>query len=439
MSFEKFNFNLKIQATLKTLGFVEATPIQAQAIPFVMEGRDLLGLAQTGTGKTAAFVLPILEQISKSKIDGKVDGVRALILAPTRELASQIEEVVATFGKPLGIYSNTVFGGVSVGRQVQELRRGIDVVVGCPGRVLDHIRQGTIRLNKLQTLVLDEADQMFDMGFIPTVRQIIKALPVTRQNLMFSATMPKDIRFLAEDILRNPERIEVSNTQPVATVTHAIYPVSQGHKTGLVLELLKHTDTESVLIFTRTKHKAKRLALKLSEMGHKVTSLQGNLSQNQRTAAMQGFREGKYQIMVATDIAARGIDISTISHVINYDTPDSPETYTHRIGRTGRAARNGDAFTLVSPDELFKLKSIERLMRTNIERRTCATFDYNAPIDKSKSTFDRPERQWNRSRRAESGPEQRRPVGGPQKRNFRDSYGAGQRNNRGRSGRFAVA
>ncbi len=374
MNFTKFNLHPAILDAVVTQGYEIPTPIQEQGIPLVLAGKDVMGLAQTGTGKTAAFVLPILERLAKSK----AKKIHALILAPTRELAEQINDVVSTLGKGLRVRSLSVYGGTSMGRQVQELRRGVDVVVGCPGRVLDHLQQGTMDLRGVEVLVLDEADQMFDMGFIPTIRQILKRLPKERQNLLFSATMPSDIRRLAEEVLKNPETVQVGTNSPATTVSHAIFPVSAGLKSALLVKLLEKTDTDSVLIFVRTKHRAKRLATELEGLKFKVAALQGNLSQSRRAAAMAGFRSGKYQILVATDIAARGVDISSISHVINFDIPDTAEAYTHRIGRTGRAAKTGDAFTLVTHEDAGMVRQIERALKAPLERRTLEDFDYKS-------------------------------------------------------------
>lgn len=372
MGFSSFNLDPRIQAVLTEQGFTTPTPIQTQAIPSLLAGKDVMGLAQTGTGKTAAFVLPMIEKLAKTRSR----DVRALILTPTRELAQQVEEVVHTFASKVGLRSTCIFGGSSLFRQVQDLRRGVDIVVACPGRLLDHVERQSIRLDKIEILVLDEADQMFDMGFLPTVRQIIRQTPKNRQTMLFSATMPADIRSLAQETLHNPERIEVGKREPTATVSHAIYPVSSNLKSALLLKLLKGTDTGSVLVFVRTKHRATRLALQLVEKGFKATSLQGNLSQGQRDRNMRGFRSGEYQILVATDIAARGIDISSISHVVNFDIPSTVEAYTHRIGRTGRAAKTGDALTLVGPEDSSMVRSIERAMGSKIERRKLDDFDY---------------------------------------------------------------
>jgi ATP-dependent RNA helicase RhlE len=339
-----------------------------------MAGRDVVGLAQTGTGKTAAFVLPILQRLLK----GPRGRVRALIIAPTRELAEQIHTAIGDLGRQTRLRSVTLYGGVGITPQISRLRAGVEIVVACPGRLLDHLGQGTVRLDALEVLVLDEADRMFDMGFLPDVRRILKHVPARRQTLLFSATMPEDVGRLAREILHEPVTVRAGHNQPLETITHALFPVATHLKTPLLLALLKRTDTGSVLVFTRTKHRAKRVAQQLQRAGYPATSLQGNLSQNQRQASMAGFRDGSFQIMVATDIAARGIDVSLISHVINYDVPDTVEVYTHRIGRTGRAARTGDAFTLVTPEDGDMVRSIERALGSRLERRTLADFDYKA-------------------------------------------------------------
>ncbi|MEA2574817.1 MAG: ATP-dependent helicase RhlE [Chloroflexia bacterium] len=394
MTFKSFNLDPRVMSGVEALGYEVPTPIQNQAIPPVMQGRDVMGLAQTGTGKTAAFVLPILQRL----LDGPRGHVRALILAPTRELAEQIDEAIKALGVKTGLRSLTLYGGVGIHPQIQTLRKGVEIVVACPGRLLDHLSQRTITLQNLEVLVLDEADHMFDMGFLPDVRRILRHVPVQRQTLMFSATMPDDIRHLAEDVLHNPITVQVGHSMPIATVSHALYPVPSHLKTDLLMELLKHTDTESVLIFTRTKHRAKRLGENLDKAGYSATSLQGNLSQNRRQAALDGFRDGKYQIMVATDIAARGIDVSSISHVINYDVPGTADAYTHRIGRTGRAAKTGDAFTLVSEEDAVMVRTIERVLGTKVERRTVAGFDYGKGAPARSNEFARAPREPQRRR-----------------------------------------
>lgn len=356
-----------LAARVAAANYLAPTPIQEQSIPLVLAGKDLLGLAQTGTGKTAAFVLPILERLGASK---GTRHVRAVVLAPTRELAEQIHDTVKLFSARSGLRSTTVYGGVSMPGQVRTLRGGVDIVVACPGRLLDHLQQRTIDLSQVEVLVLDEADHMFDMGFLPTVRRILEKLPTQRQSLLFSATMPAEIRELALEILRNPATVQVSPTTPTSTVSHAIYPVQQSEKTAALLRLLSDHNEGSVLVFCRTKHRAKRIAEQCRRAGQSATCLQGNLSQNRRQEALDGFRKGLYRVMVATDIAARGIDVSSVTHVINYDIPSTVDAYTHRIGRTGRAARTGDAFTLVTAEDAAMVRSIERAMRARLERRT---------------------------------------------------------------------
>jgi ATP-dependent RNA helicase RhlE len=399
MVFQKFKLHPQVADGVKAAGYKSPTPIQEQAIPSVMAGCDVMGLAQTGTGKTAAFVLPILHRLMK----GERGRVRALIIAPTRELAEQINESIGLLGRHARLKSITVYGGVGVNPQIEKLKRGVDIVVACPGRLLDHIGQGTINLSHLEVLVLDEADQMFDMGFLPDIRRILKHVPRERQTLLFSATMPDDIRRLANDILVEPVTVQVGNTAPPVTVSHALYPVSQHLKTPLLLELLHHTDTESVLVFTRTKHRAKRLGEQLEKAGYRAASLQGNLSQNRRQAALDGFRDGSFQMLVATDIAARGIDVSQVSHVINYDIPDTAEAYVHRIGRTGRAAKSGDAFTLVTSEDAAMVRTIEKRLNTQLERRTLEGFDYSTPAPHKDTEFARPPREPQRRKPQAAG------------------------------------
>ncbi|MCX7719424.1 MAG: DEAD/DEAH box helicase [Candidatus Sumerlaeaceae bacterium] len=372
MSFTAYLFDPRVAAGVAACGYKTPTPIQAQAIPPALEGRDVLGLAQTGTGKTAAYALPILNRL----VGGPRGALRALVVAPTRELAEQIRGAVQQLGARTGLRATAIYGGVGMGRQIEALRRGSDIVVACPGRLLDHIRQRTIDLARLEVLVLDEADMMLDMGFLPDVRRILTHVPARRQSLLFSATMPAEIRLLARELLREPATLTIRPSAPVETVSHALYPVAQHLKTALLMEILSRTETGSVLVFTRTKHRAKRLGAHLARAGHRAASLQGNLSQAARQAALNGFREGRYQILVATDIAARGIDISRVSHVINFDIPDTTDAYTHRIGRTGRAQRSGEAFTLVTAEDASKVREIERVLGVAIERRHMEGFDY---------------------------------------------------------------
>ncbi|MCX5970588.1 MAG: DEAD/DEAH box helicase, partial [Coprothermobacterota bacterium] len=374
------------EAGVLAAGYARPTPIQEQAIPPVMEGRDLLGLAQTGTGKTAAFVLPILQRL----LSGPRRTLRALIVAPTRELAEQTHEFFSELGRKTGLVSITIYGGVSMRPQVTKLAAGADIVVACPGRLLDHLGQGTINLSKVEVLVLDEADRMFDMGFLPDIRRIIGHLPSQRQTLLFAATMPDDIRRLARDIMNQPATVQIGQVAPAETVAHALYPIEPHLKTPLLMELLQRTDTDSVLVFTRTKHRAKRLGEQLQRAGFQAASLQGNLSQPRRQEAMEGFRDGSYRVLVATDIAARGLDVSLISHVINYDIPDTVDTYIHRIGRTGRAEKNGEAYTLITGEDREMVQAIERLLGEQIERRRIDGFDYKAPAPSKNLEFARP-------------------------------------------------
>ncbi len=394
MDFNTFDFHHQVAAGVKAARYITPTPIQAEAIPLVMQGHDIVGLAQTGTGKTAAFVLPILHRLMQS---GR-RHVRALVVAPTRELAEQIHEAIETLGRRTGLKSVTIYGGVGFNPQVDKLKRGAEIVVACPGRLLDHLNQGTVDLSHLEVLVLDEADRMCDMGFMPDIRKIIKHVPAKRQTLLFSATMPDDILHLAREVLKAPVTVQVDTTGPASSVSHKLYPVEQHLKTALLLELLRHTDTESVLIFTRTKHRAKRLGEQLGKAAYRAASLQGNLSQAQRQAVMNGFRNGTFQILVATDIAARGIDVTQISHVINYDMPDSTDAYTHRIGRTGRNAKTGDAFTFITSEDEYMVHSIERVLRAKIKRCTLNGFDYKKAAPSRDTEFARPPRQPQRRR-----------------------------------------
>jgi ATP-dependent RNA helicase RhlE len=386
LHFKSFNLDPSILAGIEDLGYSEPTEIQSLAIPPGLQGRDVLGLAQTGTGKTAAFALPILQRLLKEKSG----GVQALILAPTRELADQIHQAICSLGSHTGLRSIPIYGGVGINPQIRALRAGVPIVVACPGRLLDHINRGTVNLSAVKTLVVDEADRMFDMGFLPDLRRIMKHLPRRRQNLLFSATMPGDVRHLAHEILQSPQTVQAGILAPAETVSHTLYPVEAHLKTKLLGELLHRTDMESVIVFTRTKHRAKRVAQQLERAGHRATSLQGNLSQNQRQRAITGFRRGTFKIMVATDIAARGIDVTQISHVINYDVPDTVDAYTHRIGRTGRVSRLGDAFTLATRDDKPIVLAIEKVLGERIERDTIAGFPYDAPMPAAGNSAGRP-------------------------------------------------
>ena len=375
MNFTQFNLDPRLMQGVKKAGYETATPIQEAAMPAALRGRDIIGTAQTGTGKTAAFVLPILNKL----LNGQRGTPRALIVTPTRELAEQINDVIKTLSAGTRLKSTTIYGGVGAAPQIQALRNGAEILVACPGRLLDLIAQGHARMANIEMLVLDEADRMFDMGFLPDVRRIVRAVPEKRQTMMFSATFPPDVELLAKQALKEPQKIAMGIVKPAHTVAHALYPVPQHLKSVLLIELLKRTDTNSVLVFTRTKHRAHRVAQQIQKAGFKVTSLHGDRSQGQRQAALKGFKSGHHDIMVATDIAARGLDIETVSHVINYDMPDTADAYIHRIGRTGRAQRTGDAFTLVTDDDKDMIRTLEKIMGQPLKRETLEGFDYARP------------------------------------------------------------
>jgi ATP-dependent RNA helicase RhlE len=387
--FEQFSLDPRIVAGIKTAGYTTPTPIQQQAIPIVLQKRDILGLAQTGTGKTAAFMLPILQRLSLSP----ARHIRALIIVPTRELAEQIHQTAISLGRNTRVRSATVYGGVSKFPQLKSLRQGVDIVVACPGRLLDLLSDNTIDLSRVEILVLDEADQMCDMGFLPDVRRILKRVPAQRQTLFFAATMPDEIRSLADSILHDPVTVQIGIIAPIETVSHALYPVPQLLKPALVTALLHQKTMDRVLIFTRTKHRALNLARKLAKDGFRTSALQGNMSQNQRQSALDGFRNGKYDILVATDIASRGIDVSDISHVINFDIPNTVDAYIHRIGRTGRAQATGKAFTLSGPEDEKMIRDIEKVLGAKIERERLAGFDYSNRTSESPSQQNRVIRQ----------------------------------------------
>ena len=373
MSFQDFSLHPKVLAGVSSMGFTKPTPIQEQSIPVSLKGRDLLGLAQTGTGKTAAFALPILHRLATTP---PKKGVRCLVIAPTRELAEQILQAFRDLGRHLGIKSIAIYGGVSKLPQLTGLRRGAQIVVACPGRLLDHVSQKDIDLRNVEVLVLDEADTMCDMGFLPDVQRILNHVPADRQTLLFSATMPTEIRTLAVKILKDPEMVQIGTIAPAKTVSHSLYPVPDKLKKNFLLALLEQTPTGRALVFTRTKHRAKTLALDLGKNSFRVAALQGNMSQTARQQAMDGFRRGKFDILVATDIAAHGIDVPEVSHVINFDFPNTTDAYTHRIGRTGRAEQTGEAFTLAGAEDGNMIREVERELGVKIERRRLPGFDY---------------------------------------------------------------
>src|SRR5277367_2820976 len=372
MSFSALGLSEKILEGVKAMGYTDPTPIQLRAIPLVLAGRDVIGSAQTGTGKTAAFALPIL-----SKLVQHAPGPRALILEPTRELTAQVETAVHNYARFTNLRTTVVYGGVGYGRQTDELRAGADIVVATPGRLLDHMEKGTVRFDKLQFLVLDEADRMLDMGFLPDVRRILDKCPRQRHTALFSATIPPQIETLIKWAMHSPETIEIgARRTPAETVKHVIYPVSDTQKTDLLIQLLERVNYNSVLVFCRTKHGADRVASTLKRDNHAVAVLHSNRTQREREQALEGFREGKFEALVATDIAARGLDIADVSHVINYDVPQHPEDYIHRIGRTGRAENAGDALTLMVAADVSHVYAIERFISQKIPRLKLEGFDY---------------------------------------------------------------
>lgn len=356
---------------VRAAGYAEPTAIQLRAIPLILEGRDVIGSAQTGTGKTAAFALPLISRLSTH---GKP---RALVLEPTRELAAQVDTAIRDYARFTGLRTVVLYGGTGYGRQDQALRQGADIVVATPGRLLDQLQRRMLKLDQIDMLVLDEADRMLDMGFMPDVRKIVDRCPRTRQTLLFSATIPPEIEQLCKWALKNPETIEIGQRRsPADTVTHALYPVDAGQKQDLLEELLRRTDYDQVLIFCRTKHGADRVARKLQQQDHAVAVLHSARTQREREEALNGFRNGRYEVMVATDIAARGIDVEQISHVINFDVPHHPEDYVHRIGRTGRAQSVGDAFTIMTVEDLQEVASIEHFIGQKIPRVKLEDFNY---------------------------------------------------------------
>ncbi len=358
-------------------GYSVPTPIQAQAIPVILAGGDVLAAAQTGTGKTAGFTLPLLQRLNAAPLAQRTPrSARALVLTPTRELAAQVEEAIRTYGRHLGLKSTLIFGGVGINPQIDAMRRGVDILVATPGRLLDHLQQKTVDLGKVEVLVLDEADRMLDMGFIRDIKRILAILPKRRQNLLFSATFSDDIRELANGLLDAPKMIEVARRNADSElVAQRIHPVDASRKRALLSHLISRGDWRQVLVFTRTKHGANRLAEQLDQDGISASAIHGNKSQSARTKALASFKEGSIRVLVATDIAARGLDIEELPHVVNYELPNVPHDYVHRIGRTGRAGNNGEAISLVSADENAYLADIERLIRRRVEREVIAGFE----------------------------------------------------------------
>ncbi|HJT82794.1 MAG TPA: DEAD/DEAH box helicase [Chthoniobacterales bacterium] len=371
MSFSDFGLATEVVRGVQAMGFKEPTPIQLRAFPLILGGKDLIGTAQTGTGKTAAFALPVLTLLAHH---GKF---RCLVLEPTRELAAQVETAFRDYGRFTDLRVAVIHGGVGYGKQKDEIKRGVDVVVATPGRLLDHLEQGVIHFRDVHILVLDEVDRMLDMGFLPDVRRIVEKISTDRQTLLFSATLPPEIERLAAWVLRDPETVEIGiRRSPAETVTHAVYPVAAEQKFDLLMALLERTHFDSVLIFCRTKQNADRVAHSLKHAKHAVAVLHSNRTQRERIEALEGFKSGKYEVMVATDIASRGLDIAGVSHVINYDVPEHPEDYVHRIGRTGRAQKVGDAFTLMNGQEVQALQNIEHFIGQKIPRLKLENFPY---------------------------------------------------------------
>jgi ATP-dependent RNA helicase RhlE len=372
MAFKALNLSEPVLRGIQAAGYTDPTPIQLRAIPVVLSGGDLIGSAQTGTGKTAAFALPILTRLGKHAAKPRV-----LVLEPTRELAAQVETAFRDFARFTDLRTVAVFGGVGYGQQRSELRKGVDVICATPGRLMDYVQDGSINLRDIQILVLDEVDRMLDMGFLPVVKDIIARCPRERQTLFFSATVPPEIAAVASFALRNPAKVEIGVSRSVNnSINHALYPVAFGQKFDLLLALLEKTDFDSVLVFSRTKHGADKIARRLKAANHSVAVLHANRSQNQRIEALAGFKSGKYEVMVATDIAARGIDVAGVTHVINYDVPENPEDYVHRIGRTGRAQAVGDAFTLVTPENADDIRDIQRFIGQKIPELRLEGFEY---------------------------------------------------------------
>jgi len=373
---------------VKAMGYVEPTPIQLRAIPLILEGKDVIGSAQTGTGKTAAFALPIITRLGRHQ-----EGIRVLVLEPTRELAAQVETAFHDLARFTDLRTTVVYGGVGYGAQREALKRGVDILVATPGRLLDHMGQGDIRLDKVQYLVLDEADRMLDMGFLPDVRRIVEKCPRQRHTSLFSATIPIEIESLIQWAMRNPQTIEIgARRSPASTVRHAVYPVADDQKSLLLCKLLEEVNYDSVIVFCRTRQRADRVAHLLRQNNHSVAVLHSNRTQREREQALKGFRDGRYEVLVATDIAARGLDIADVSHVINYDVPQHPEDYVHRIGRTGRAQATGDAFTIMVAEDRAHLAAIERFIGQKLPRTRLANFDYQytSLFDDSKSGRESP-------------------------------------------------
>jgi|TARA_B110000977_G_C11090870_1_gene496862 ATP-dependent RNA helicase RhlE len=409
MTFDDLGLSPAILKAVTEKGYDTPSPIQEKAIPAVLSGRDVMAAAQTGTGKTAGFTLPLLELLTKSDRKVQSNQVRALVLTPTRELAAQVADSVSDYSKNLPIRSSVVFGGVKINPQMQRLRQGVDVLVATPGRLLDLFNQNAVRFDHLEVLILDEADRMLDMGFIHDIKKIIRVLPKQRQNLLFSATFSEDIRKLAKGLVNDPVEISVSSPNTtVETVDHWICPVDKKQKAELLCHLITHNEWKQVLVFSRTKHGANKLTKKLEAAGITATAIHGNKSQSARTKALAGFKDGQVRALVATDIAARGLDISQLPHVVNYDLPDVPEDYVHRIGRTGRAGSSGEAISLVCADEIKQLSDIERLIGELLPRKLVDGFEPDHDVPESRLRQQKPKK----PKRTNAGPRQSNPRSG---------------------------
>ncbi|HET7706462.1 MAG TPA: DEAD/DEAH box helicase [Thermoanaerobaculia bacterium] len=407
MPFTALGLGPSITKAVREVGYTEPTPIQTKAIPVVLSGHDVIGIAQTGTGKTAAFVLPILQNLTTHGSAMGRRGMRALIVAPTRELVVQIEENVRAYSRHTRLRCATVFGGVGEQPQIKALRAGTEIVIATPGRLIDLMQQGHVDFSLVEVAVLDEADRMLDMGFLPSIRQIIRKLPEKRQTLMFSATLSKEIEALTHEFQKSPQVVQVGKrANPAESVEQLVYEVPKSRKLALLLHLLRDKGLESVLVFSRTKHGADKIARKLTAAGITTATLHSNRSQNQRLAALKAFKSGTVRVLVATDIAARGIDVEGISHVVNFDFPPQPEDYVHRIGRTGRAQAIGDAISFITPDDLSTLRALEKFISRGIPRKKATDFDYTeAPEDRAEAALftDRPRRFQQQSRPAQRG------------------------------------
>jgi len=378
MYFSELNLSKSLQNNVSAMGSQEATPIQAQAIPAGLEGQDIIGCAQTGTGKTAAFLLPALQRLLRDQRQTK--NPRVVVLAPTRELVIQVTEEARKLAEHTPLRIAAIYGGDKMGPQINKLRRGVDVVIATPGRLQDHMRRRNINFKELQVLVLDEADRMLDMGFLPDIKQIVSRMPQQRQTMLFSATMSAPILNLTRQFQQNPVMIEISIARPPEAIRQALYPVPKHLKTQLLVALLEQMEVNSMLVFTATKQEADIVTRQLGQSKISVACIHGDFRQHRRLAALEGFRSGKHQVLVATNIAARGLDVAGISHVINYDVPEHAEDYVHRIGRTARAEADGDAITLVTPDDEAMIYRIEHLLGYKIERKTLPDFDYDVPV-----------------------------------------------------------